>query len=292
MGRIKNLIRNINYLSKHSLWDQRENDIVYLSKKILDDAQVEFGLKPDDNEIRILGVEESVELVKKSNKSFVRFNDGEINLMKGCNQPFQKYDEELVRCLYEILETNDDNLIVGLNRDYYVPLYNSDSIDYYRRYAYDFRKFFGEHCLKDRNYIDASFTFYRFGDYSSDAEKFWEKWKEMFRGRKLAIICGEGILDKLQFDIFDLCSERIYIYGPKRHAWSKHKEIIAEIVEKVSKETTLVFILGMAGKAMIPETTKLGYVSWDIGHLAKGYDAYMRKILPTQEFINDFFAPD
>ena len=67
---------------------------------------------------------------------------------------------------------------------------------------------------------------------------------------------------------------------------------VANIFLSWSYATILVFILGMAGKAMIPETTSLGYVSWDIGHLAKGYDAYMRNVKPTQEFINDFFAPD
>ena len=35
-------MRNINYLTKHSLWDQREEDIVYLANKILDDVQYEY----------------------------------------------------------------------------------------------------------------------------------------------------------------------------------------------------------------------------------------------------------
>ena len=44
MGKIKNLLRNLNYLSKNSLWDQREKDIVYLTNKILDDVQYEYDL--------------------------------------------------------------------------------------------------------------------------------------------------------------------------------------------------------------------------------------------------------
>ena len=53
MGRIKNLIRNINYLTKHSLWDQREEDIVYLTDKILDDGFYEYELLNRDDAEKI-----------------------------------------------------------------------------------------------------------------------------------------------------------------------------------------------------------------------------------------------
>lgn len=100
VGRIRNLLRNINYLSKHSLWEQREEDIVYLSNKILDDGIYEYGLQLQDyNYLNVLKQRESIELIIQSGKSFVRFNDGEINLMKGKDQPFQKYDKELVKIL-------------------------------------------------------------------------------------------------------------------------------------------------------------------------------------------------
>ena len=64
MGKIKNLLRNLNYLSKNSLWDQREKDIVYLTNKILDDVQYEYDLidggtvKP-----KILDGEKSLDLI-------------------------------------------------------------------------------------------------------------------------------------------------------------------------------------------------------------------------------------
>ena len=114
VGRIRNLLRNINYLSKHSLWEQREEDIVYLSNKILDDGIYEYGLQLQDyNYLNVLKQRESIELIIQSGKSFVRFNDGEINLMKGKDQPFQKYDKELVKILYDILNNPRADLLVG-----------------------------------------------------------------------------------------------------------------------------------------------------------------------------------
>ena len=124
VGRIRNLLRNINYLSKHSLWEQREEDIVYLSNKILDDGIYEYGLQLQDyNYLNVLKQRESIELIIQSGKSFVRFNDGEINLMKGKDQPFQKYDKELVKILYDILNNPRADLLVGVNEHYYEPGY-------------------------------------------------------------------------------------------------------------------------------------------------------------------------
>lgn len=293
MNRFMILLKNINYLTKHVLWNQREEDIVYLSNKIIDDIIYEYNIRPEGYHFfDIMNVWDSIDYISSNNKSFVRFGDGEINLMKGMSQPFQEFDKELVERLYRTLAQNDDNLAVGINRDYYVPLFCEQGRDYNRRHAYDFRCFFSKYCNKDRTYLDGSFTFWNFGEHSKESELFWNKWKNMFRGKKIAIVSGTGVLDKLEHDVFELCSEKIYIYGPNKHAWREHDRIIAEIKDTVGKDYILVFILGMAGKAMIPETTQMGYISWDIGHLAKSYDAYMKNVEYTQENIANFYAPD
>lgn len=283
----------MNYLSKYSLWNQREKDIVYLTNKILDDGIYEYGIKPKGYRfLNILDTWESIEYIVKTNKSFIRFGDGEINLMRGINQPFQMYDKELVDRLYRILYNSNSAIAVGINDGYYVPLYSVENNIYNRRYSYDYRCFFKKYCNPKAVYLNGSFTFWNFGEHSESSEKFWRLWKEMFRGKKIAIICGKDILDKLQYDVFEYCLERQYIYGPSRHAWNEHEKIISSIAKEVNKDTFLLFILGMSGKAMIPEVTELGYVAWDIGHLAKSYDAYMKNIEYTEENVANFFAPD
>lgn len=293
MSRIRNLIRNINYLSKHSLWDQRECDIVYITNKILDDGIYEYNIELQNHKkLNILDTWKSIDYISKTGKSFVRFNDGEINLMKGLDQPFQKYDEALVVRLFKTLKEPNGNIAVGINKNYFVPLYDWNHNEYIRRHAYEFRRFFLEHCSQEKIYIDGSFTFWNFGEHGEESERFWHIWKEMFRDKSIAIICGEGILDSLEYDVFEYCKDRTYVYGPRKHAWLIHKELIEEIQARVDKNTILLFILGMAGKAMISEVTDLGYIAWDIGHLAKSYDAYMKNIKYTPENIKNFYAPD
>ena len=43
---------------------------------------------------------------------------------------------------------------------------------------------------------------------------------------------------------------------------------------------------------MIPELMNYGYTCWDVGHLAKYYNAYMSEMVWTKEARAEFYAPD
>ena len=295
MRRIKTLVRNIGYLMKHSLWAQREEDIVYLTNKILDDGIYEYGLElPAYRKLNILEKNDSIDAILQSNKSFVRMGDGEIRIMQRIDQPFQQYEPVIADTLVELLKNQREDILVGINKGYYVPHFHARRDDYDRRYAYDFRSYLSEHCNFASIYIDGACTFNYVLGYSDDetTHMFWSKWKKAFKGKKLVIICGEKIVEEMAYNIFDDAESIKYIYGPRKNAWDKHDEIIKKI-EKENKDNLLIFILGMAGKAMIPEVTDMGYTAWDIGHLAKGYNAYMTGMDGHDaENVADFFAPD
>ena len=295
MGRIITLLRNINYLMKHSLWEQREEDIVYLTNKILDDGIYEYGLEfPDYRKLDILEKNDSIDAILQSNKSFVRMGDGEIRIMQGIDQPFQQYEPVIAENLVELLKNQREDILVGVNRDYYVPHFRAKKDDYNRRFSYDFRKYLDEHCNFESTYIDGACTFNYVLGYSNDetTHMFWKKWKDAFKEKKLVIICGEKFVEEMTYNIFDDAESIKYIYGPRKNAWDQHDELIKKIKNE-SKDNLLIFILGMAGKAMIPEVTDMGYTAWDIGHLAKGYNAYRTgEILQTNESISSFYAPD
>lgn len=294
MSRLKNLLRNINYLTKHSLWDDKEAMIVYMTNKILDDGIYEYNLVfPGRKELQILNKEDSLSLLKNHPKSFVRTGDGEVKLMMGMDQPFQRYEHEIAERLVKLLESPREDLYVGINRDYFIPLIPQNNPEYNRRNAYDFRTFYLKHCNPLITYIDSNFTAYPLREGNlPEFKKIFDQWRALFREKDIVVVAGEGILAKLEFDVFDLANSKKVIDGPRRHAWDARNEIIARIQSEVSKEQIIVFILGMAGKAMIPELTDLGYVCWDVGHLAKYYNAYMTEMPGTAENIANFYAPD
>ena len=294
MGRIKNLVKNLNYLSKHSLWDQREDDIVYLTNKILDDAQYEFDLTDGNStKPKILNSNESFDKIMKTSKSFVRTGDGEIKIMMGMDQPFQKYDPELAEGLRKLLSEKNDNLLVGINRNYYIPGYVRDFAPFYRRNGYDYRQYYKKILNPEITYIDATLTGFQFGTHKEKSTiNKYEKWKDAFKDKNIVLVCGEGVLDKLQYDVFEKATNKKYIYGPSKDAWSQKNSLVAQIKEIATKDSIIVFILGMAGKVMIAELAEEGYTCWDVGHLAKYYDAFMRGIENTDENVKKFYAPD
>lgn len=293
MLRLKNLLRNINYLTKHSLWDRREEDIVYLTNKILDDCVYEFDHVPRNYKRPcVLSPEDTFDLITDHPKSFVRTGDGEVKLMMGMDQPFQRYEKEVADRLIDMLAHPREDLYIGLNRYFFVPLMEEGNPEYYRRWSYEFREVYMKHCAEGVTYIDSAFTSCDFRKSRIEQGNWYDRWKNLFSDRDIVIVCGEGILDKLEYDIFEKAKSKRFIYGPRISAWDKHDDLIREITTTVSKEQVLVFILGMAGKAMIPELTDMGYTCWDVGHLAKYYNAYMTNLEWTKENKERFFAPD
>ena len=110
--------------------------------------------------------------------------------------------------------------------------------------------------------------------------------------KKIAIVCGEGILDKLDFDVFELAKEKKFVYAPRRDAFSKYDEIIKKIENNVEKDYIVCIILGMTATVLAADLADLGYIAWDVGHVAKDYNAYMQKAEKTDTVIDAFFAPD
>ena len=76
------------------------------------------------------------------------------------------------------------------------------------------------------------------------------------------------------------------------HAFSEYDALLKKIDEKVPKDYLVCLILGQTATVLVPDLTDRGYMAWDVGHVAKDYDAYMKKTEKTQENMDKFWAPD
>lgn len=293
---LRNILRNIKFLFNFSIKDSLYDLQLKMKDEIIEDIVYEYEEdKQILKNIDILDEYQFVEILKTNPKSFCRYGDGEINLMLGYDQPFQKYNLELVNKLYAILREKHSDMYVGLNRAYFhTPLKCSqENYSYYRIHATKFRRFFIRECHSDNIYFDAGFAtaYFRFDD-EYDYEKHYENMKSLFENKKIVLLSGEGVFEKLDHNVFERAKSFRIIHGPSKHAYDKYDEIIKEINEKVSKDEIICFILGMAGKAMSYDLTKQGYMVWDVGHMAKDYDAYMKGIEKNHKNTREFYAPD
>lgn len=292
----KRLVKNIKYLIKYDL-NEKELDIIFKAKDgAIDDCVYE--LEEDKkllSNLTILDDEQTLSMLSHSKKSFARFGDGEIAIIRGINCNFQKYEPKLAEKLLSILEKKREDLFVGLNRSYFHSSfpYSDNNHRFYRLYGTDYRRFFLKVCDPSNIYLDACC----FGGYfrlksDTDFEVLYERNKSLFRGEKIAIVAGEGLLNNLQHDVFEYAVDRIIIPSPSKNAFDNYDQIIQEIKEKVPKDYIVCLILGQTATVMAADLTDLGYVAWDIGHLPKDYNAYKNKTLRTKEEMDNYWKAD
>lgn len=297
---------------KEMNWAQLKENIVYLSKvdlrtheeeliyRIKDETMEEYAREADVyfryvKKLQVLNAEQTIERLTNHPKSYTRYGDGEISIMQGKDQPFQKYDPVLAEKMLSILKNKRDDLYVGLNQAYWVSPneFAERNRRFYRIWGTHYRRFFTEHCDDTAIYLDAAAmgAYYRFDD-SYDYEGHYQRIKALFAGKKIAIVAGEGVFEKLSHNVFENAQEQIIVHGLRINAFSEYDALIERIKQNVPKDYLICLILGQTATAIVPDLTDLGYMAWDVGHIAKDYDAYMTRTEKTQENMDDFYAPD
>lgn len=275
----------------------REQDLIY---KIKDEAIEECILEAEEykqnlKRLCVLDSEQTISLLMNQPKSFTRLGDGEIHIMQGIDQAFQKYDPVLAEKMREVLRHKRDDVYVGLNHAYWESptRYAERNRRFYRIRGTSYRRFFDEHCDPTNIYLDAACfgAYYRYDD-SFDYEGHYARIKELFANKKVAIVAGEGVFEKLDHNVFELASEQMIVHGPRIHAFSEYDSILENIDRLVPKDYLVCLILGQTATVLVSDLTDMGYMTWDVGHMAKDYDAYMKKTEKTQKNMDSFWDPD
>lgn len=292
----KRLIKNIKFFIKYDL-EEREKETIFIAK---DEAVQDcvYELEEDRKilgDLTILDDFETIQLLMEKPKSFARFGDGEIAIIQGKDCSFQEYQPLLAKKLLKLLQEKREDVYIGLNRSYFhSPLvYSENNHRFYRLYGTRYRRFFLTVCDKNNTYLDACC----FGGYfrlpeDYDFDQLYERNKKLFSGKKIAIVAGAGILKKMKHDVFSYAMEKIVIEAPSVNAFSEYDAIIEKIRNTVSVEYIICLILGQTATVMAADLTDFGYIAWDIGHLAKDYNAYMEKTGRTPEALEAYWKAD
>ena len=122
-------------------------------------------------------------------------------------------------------------------------------------------------------------------------EQYFEKIKNIWKNKDIALVCGERVFNNIQNNIFDCANSIEYVYCPTTNAFAQYEEIFNRI-KKVSKEKLIILILGPTATVLAFDLHNLGYRALDFGHIAKDYDAYCKKLDKTYENVTKFFDAD
>lgn len=290
---INNILRNVKYLIDNSL-ENKEKEIIWETIKRVEEVY-EYNIKKEASKIIILNENDTLDLLIKSPKSFCRFGDGEINLIEGKSIPFQQYDKNLADKMLKILKNDIPNLYVGLGYKYYHFDLSSIENEFINRFlvieGYHFRKFMNEVCCTTRVYIDTGFNQRYINSPNENLDRWFDKIKMLFQGKKLVVFIGEGIISNVQYDVFERAIDVKYILGPSQNAYSQYDNLYNTAL-RYDKSYILCFVLGPVSKILVNDLTEIGYLAWDLGHLVKDYDYYKRNIKQSNVNIISYYRPD
>lgn len=287
--------KNIKFLYKKKLEDIIDDYLSDPTTNFMDNLKYE--LKDEIINLlipKIYSFEESVDIVVNSNLSICRFGDGELELMQGHNIPLQKASEKLSTRLKEVLSSNKDNIIIGIPWSCYNSKGQLTDINknFWRRKGTAFRKVMEKYINYDQQYCAAEMTLIYSYLKNYDYNVYFNKIRKIWNHKNIAIICGDGIFNKLNYNIFDNAKSVEYQYAPAINAFEEYDNILKNAL-KINKDKIVIIILGPTAKILAYDMAVNGYRALDLGHIAKSYDWYKKqKRTDVMEDAIEFFNPD
>ena len=275
------------------IWIKISKKIKNLPKRI--DREIETFLYKRDkfaDWLHIMNIEESLNYIEKHPVSFYRYGDGEIALMMGEGIAFQQADARLARRLRKMLKPTLPGIKAAI--PYYYFHYERGLLDFVEGFACAMkiqRRYLRAHCDKDYVYLDTSLSQLYQSYETYDFDDYFARVKRLSTGRKVTLICGEGIFKDLKYNLLEACETVDYLEGPSKNAFSEYDSILKRALA-IPKDHLVCVVLGPTAKPLVYDLHKKGYQAWDIGHFIKDYDAYCKKTARDADAITAFYKPD
>ncbi len=291
---LRNFLQNIVFLRKKNLGDFFCDDSF---SKFYDDLLDNMKYELFDNapwKPKIKTVQESIDDILKHHYSIARFGDGEFQLMAGNSIPFQKHSKKLQQRLIEVFNSNFSKLKIAIVRAMWFDKSNLSDINknFWRRYGPAFRKQIMPYIDMNKTYYAAEMTlaYTYFKNY--DTYNYFAKIRKLWNNKDIVIVCGKSVFDNIENNIFDNAKSVDYIYTKATNAFDEYDSLLSQI-KKQNKNKIIIAICGPTAKVLTYDLTKAGYWALDMGHIAKSYDWYKKKLrADDMKSAINFFNPD
>lgn len=244
--------------------------------------------------IKIYNDDETLNEIINKNKSIARYGDGEFKFIFGRNIGFQKYDKGMSKRLLDILNSKEENLLIGINAPYKQRNLNRLNLhgkNYYKAWFRRFR-FRLARILKNKVYYSSTITrFYmdlkskrRVPDFIKRLKKIWDK-------RDVVIIEGEKSRLGIGNNLFDNMNSIQRIICPVTNAFNRYNEILNTVKTKITKNRLILIALGPTATILAYDLYKLGYQAIDVGHIDIEYEWFLKKakkkIAINNKYVNE-----
>lgn len=245
-------------------------DIVYLA----------YRSKLIKNKLRVMSIDETIDSMINTDKSLVRFGDGEINIIEGKTTKFQQFDKVLADRLSDILRYRDDRIMVGIP-DIFESLdgYTKKSARFWKEHLFFSRKTYIKYCDAEKLYANAFFSrpYYICKD-KTKSGRWFHKMKEIWENKDIVIVEGETTHMGVGNDLLDNTASICRILCPAHNAYLAYDQI-REACMEMEKDKLFLLSVGNTAKLLVLDLVEAGYRVIDIGNIDMEYEWYLQKTM-------------
>ena len=243
--------------------------------EVMVQAIEKLGLaEPEERQISVLSIDQSLDYLLEKGASVVRFGDGEMDLVAGCSIVYQDFDPELSARLREIMSMESDehlmiclpDVFTGLER-YSIDAQNFWSLNHLPHFLEKYKNicqapWYGSTFIS-RPYIDL--------EDKTPSAGYFTKLKQLWQDKDLLIVEGLTSRSGVGNDLFDGAKSIKRIICPSRNAYSK-LEAIKQAVREHADNRLILTMLGPTAKVLVYDLVQEGYRALDIGHIDSEYE--------------------
>lgn len=229
------------------------------------------------NRINVHSIDETIDVLLNTEKSMVRFGDGEIVMIKGGDLMLQKAAPEIAEGLAEILAYPYDDLIVTIPGIFEtLSDHHRDSRQFWRDHLLFCRKTYERYCNPDRVYYSTfvSRCYYYALDRSGCGAQF-AKIRKIWENRDIVVVEGVRTHNGVGNDLLDTARSIERIICPPSNAYEAIPDIL-DACTVYGKDRLFLLSVGVAAKFLAVKLFKLGYRVLDIGNLDMEYEWFVR----------------
>lgn len=230
------------------------------------------------NQIKVQSVDETIEELVHTDKSLVRFGDGEIIVLKGSNIKLQQTTEEISDGLKRIIAYPYDGLMVSLQGIFDgVEDYQEQSRKFWKEHLFFCRKIYKKYCNPERIYANTSFSRFYYVFEDKEPCKGWiEKIRQIWKGKNLVVVEGTKTHNGVGNDLFEPAESVERIICPSSNAMRVFDDIVRACTA-YPKDRLFLLSLGVTAKFVAEALFLKGYRVIDIGNLDMEYEWFLHK---------------
>lgn len=250
-------------------------------------AQIDYSLYRSGFKkcpVRVHTVEETIDELIHTDKSMIRFGDGEITMIRGRSLKLQQVEPEIIDGLKRMLGYEHDGLIVTIPDIFdELSVYRKQSRQFWRDHLLFSRKIYEKYCNTDREYYNTSISrFYITLEDRSRCRKWVEGIRQIWKDKDVVVVEGERTHNGVGNDLLDTAASVERIIGPSSDAYARLDEI-QECCREYPKDRLFLISLGVAAKFLAERLFLEGYRALDIGNLDMEYEWYLHGAKQKEE---------